>query len=263
MIADEEVAISITHSGYIKRTSISTYRSQKRGGRGRVGMKTKEEDFVSSLFIATTHSYILILTDRGRVYWLKVHEIPDVGPQGKGKAVVNLGPAPDRGEDRGILRGQGLRRRGASASSSPARGSSRRPSSPRSRNPRPSGIIALVRRGRRRPDRRRAHLGHRQDPPRHPRRDGHPVQRGGRAAHGPHRLRGEGHRARGRRPGGVPRGRDRGHRPHRDRERLRQEDPARRVSRAEPGRQGADQHQDRGPQRPGGGGQVPAAATKA
>jgi DNA gyrase subunit A len=90
MIADEEVAISITHTGYIKRTSISTYRSQKRGGRGRVGMKTKEEDFVSSLFIATTHSYILILTDRGRVYWLKVHEIPDVGPQGKGKAVVNL-----------------------------------------------------------------------------------------------------------------------------------------------------------------------------
>jgi DNA gyrase subunit A len=89
-IADEDVAISITHSGYIKRTSISSYRSQKRGGRGRVGMKTKEEDFVSSLFIASTHSYILIFTDRGRVYWLKVHEIPDVGPQGKGKAVVNL-----------------------------------------------------------------------------------------------------------------------------------------------------------------------------
>jgi DNA gyrase subunit A len=90
LIADEDVAISITHSGYIKRTSITTYRSQRRGGRGRVGMKTKEEDFVSSLFIASTHSYILIFSDRGRVYWLKVHEIPDVGPQGKGKAVVNL-----------------------------------------------------------------------------------------------------------------------------------------------------------------------------
>jgi DNA gyrase subunit A len=90
LIANEEVAISITHTGYIKRTTISTYRSQKRGGRGRVGMRTKEEDFVSSLFIATTHSYILIFSDRGRVYWLKVHEIPDVGPQGKGKAVVNL-----------------------------------------------------------------------------------------------------------------------------------------------------------------------------
>jgi DNA gyrase subunit A len=90
LIADEDVALSITHTGYIKRTSISTYRSQKRGGRGRVGMKTKDEDFVSNIFIASTHSYILIFTDRGRIYWLKVHEVPDVGPQGKGKAVVNL-----------------------------------------------------------------------------------------------------------------------------------------------------------------------------
>jgi len=90
MIAEEDVAISITHGGYIKRTSITTYRSQRRGGRGRMGMRTKEEDFVDQLFIASTHSYILIFTDRGRVYWLKVHEIPEVGPQGRGKAVVNL-----------------------------------------------------------------------------------------------------------------------------------------------------------------------------
>ena len=90
MIADEDVAISITHTGYIKRTSIATYRGQRRGGRGRMGMRTKDEDFVDQLFIASTHSYVLIFTDRGRVYWLKVHEIPEVGPQGKGKAVVNL-----------------------------------------------------------------------------------------------------------------------------------------------------------------------------
>jgi DNA gyrase subunit A len=90
LIVDEDVAISITHTGYIKRTSIGSYRAQKRGGRGRVGMKTKDEDFVSDLFIASTHSYILIFTDHGRVYWLKVHEIPDVGPQGKGKAIINL-----------------------------------------------------------------------------------------------------------------------------------------------------------------------------
>jgi DNA gyrase subunit A len=90
MIAEEDVAISITHGGYIKRTSITTYRSQRRGGRGRMGMRTKEEDFVDQLFIASTHSYILIFTDRGRAYWLKVHEIPEVGPQGRGKAVVNL-----------------------------------------------------------------------------------------------------------------------------------------------------------------------------
>ncbi|HKC10584.1 MAG TPA: DNA gyrase subunit A [Vicinamibacteria bacterium] len=89
-IADEDVAISITHSGYVKRTFITSYRAQKRGGRGRVGMRTRDEDFVNNIFIASPHSYILIFTDRGRVYWLKVHEIPDVGPQGKGKAVVNL-----------------------------------------------------------------------------------------------------------------------------------------------------------------------------
>jgi DNA gyrase subunit A len=90
LIADEDVAISITHTGYIKRTSLTNYRAQRRGGRGRMGMKTKDEDFVSNLFIASTHSYILIFTNRGRIYWLKVHEIPDVGPQGKGKAIVNL-----------------------------------------------------------------------------------------------------------------------------------------------------------------------------
>ena len=82
--------LSISHTGYIKRTSLTTYRSQRRGGRGRVGMKTRDEDFVDQLFIASTHSYVLIFTDRGRAYWLKVHEIPDVGPNGKGKAVVNL-----------------------------------------------------------------------------------------------------------------------------------------------------------------------------
>jgi DNA gyrase subunit A len=90
LIADEDVAISITHSGYIKRSSITSYRAQKRGGRGRVGMRTRDEDFVSDLFIASTHSYILIFTNRGRIYWLKVHEVPDVGPQGKGKAIINL-----------------------------------------------------------------------------------------------------------------------------------------------------------------------------
>ncbi len=90
MIADEDVVISITHTGYVKRVAIDTYRSQRRGGRGRIGMKTRDEDFVSNLFIARTHSYILIFTDRGRVYWLKVHAIPDVGPGGKGKAIVNL-----------------------------------------------------------------------------------------------------------------------------------------------------------------------------
>ena len=90
LIADEDVAITVTNTGYIKRTAISTYRMQRRGGKGRIGMRTREEDFVSHLFIASTHAYIMIFTDRGRAYWLKVHAIPDAGAGGKGKAIANL-----------------------------------------------------------------------------------------------------------------------------------------------------------------------------
>jgi DNA gyrase subunit A len=90
LIAEEDMAITVTNTGYIKRTPISTYRNQRRGGKGRLGMRVREEDFVSHLFIASTHAYIMIFTDRGRAYWLKVHEIPDVGPGGKGKAIANL-----------------------------------------------------------------------------------------------------------------------------------------------------------------------------
>jgi DNA gyrase subunit A len=90
LIADEQVAVTVSHSGYLKRTPISTYRQQRRGGTGRTGMKTREEDFVEYLFSASTHSYLLILTNTGRVYWLKVYEIPDVGAAGKGKHIGNL-----------------------------------------------------------------------------------------------------------------------------------------------------------------------------
>jgi DNA gyrase subunit A len=90
LIADEQVAVTVSHSGYLKRTPISTYRMQRRGGTGRTGMKTRDEDFVEHLFIASTHAYILIFTNTGRVYWLKVYEIPDVGAAGKGKHMGNL-----------------------------------------------------------------------------------------------------------------------------------------------------------------------------
>ena len=90
LIADEQVAVTVSHGGYLKRTPISTYRMQRRGGTGRTGMKTRDEDFVEHLFIASTHAYILIFTNTGRVYWLKVYEIPDVGAAGKGKHVGNL-----------------------------------------------------------------------------------------------------------------------------------------------------------------------------
>jgi len=90
LIADEQVAVTVSHGGYLKRTPVSTYRMQRRGGTGRTGMKTRDEDFVEHLFVASTHSYILIFTNTGRVYWLKVYEIPDVSAAGKGKHVGNL-----------------------------------------------------------------------------------------------------------------------------------------------------------------------------
>jgi DNA gyrase subunit A len=90
LIADEDVAVTVTDTGYIKRTPITTYRRQRRGGKGRIGMRPREEDVVNHLFVASTHSYLMVFSDRGRAYWLKVHEIPDVGADGRGKSIANL-----------------------------------------------------------------------------------------------------------------------------------------------------------------------------
>ena len=90
LIADEQVAVTVSNTGYLKRTPISIYRQQKRGGTGRLGMKTREEDFVAQLIIDSTHAYLLCFTNTGRVYWLKVYEIPDIGAAGKGKAMASL-----------------------------------------------------------------------------------------------------------------------------------------------------------------------------
>ena len=90
LIADEQVAVTVSHQGYLKRTPISIYRQQRRGGTGRMGMKTREEDFVAQLIIDSTHAFLLCFTNSGRVYWLKVYEIPDVGAAGKGKSIQSL-----------------------------------------------------------------------------------------------------------------------------------------------------------------------------
>ncbi len=92
LIAEEDMVITISHSGYIKRNAVSLYRSQRRGGKGIIAMETKEEDFVEQLFIASTHSYLLFFSSLGRLYWLKVHELPQAGRAAKGKAIVNLLP---------------------------------------------------------------------------------------------------------------------------------------------------------------------------
>lgn len=90
LIAEEEMVVTITHTGYIKRNPISLYRSQHRGGKGKIGIEVKEEDFVEDLFIASTHDYLLFFTDLGRIHWKKVHEIPQAGRMSRGKAIVNL-----------------------------------------------------------------------------------------------------------------------------------------------------------------------------
>ncbi len=92
LIAEEDMVVTISHAGYIKRNPVSLYRSQRRGGKGRIGMSTRDEDFVRTLFVASTHSYILFFTTNGKVYWLKVHQLPLAGTAGKGKAIVNLLP---------------------------------------------------------------------------------------------------------------------------------------------------------------------------
>ncbi|HYM36958.1 MAG TPA: DNA gyrase subunit A [Nitrospiraceae bacterium] len=90
LIAVEEVVVTVSHAGYIKRNPVSLYRAQRRGGKGKIGMGVRDEDFVETLFTASTHDYLLFFTDAGKVYWLKVHEIPEAGRAAKGKALVNL-----------------------------------------------------------------------------------------------------------------------------------------------------------------------------
>jgi DNA gyrase subunit A len=90
LIAEEEVVVTISHAGYVKRNPVAQYRAQKRGGRGRTGAGTRDEDFLESLFVASTHSYMLVFSNRGKIYWLKVHEIPQAGRVARGKPIVNL-----------------------------------------------------------------------------------------------------------------------------------------------------------------------------
>ena len=84
------MAVTVTHGGYLKRTAVDTYRRQTRGGKGRIGMGTRTEDFVEYFLVASTHNYLLVFTNKGRVYWLKIYEIPDASTVGKGKHISNL-----------------------------------------------------------------------------------------------------------------------------------------------------------------------------
>jgi DNA gyrase subunit A len=90
LIVEEEMVVTVSHAGYVKRNPVSLYRAQRRGGRGKTGAATRDEDFLENLFVASTHSYVLVFSDKGKVYWLKVHEIPMAGRSARGKPIVNL-----------------------------------------------------------------------------------------------------------------------------------------------------------------------------
>ena len=143
LIADEDVAITVTATGYIKRTAITEYRSQRRGGRGRIGMRTREEDVVNHLFVASTHSYILIFSDKGRCYWLKVHEIPDVAAAGKGKAIANLVSMQPDEKIASVLAARELETPGRFIVMCTRRGTVKKTELSAFSNPRAGGIIAI------------------------------------------------------------------------------------------------------------------------
>ncbi len=253
LITDEDVAVTVTDTGYIKRTPITTYRTQNRGGKGRIGMRTREEDVVNHLFVASTHSYMMIFSDRGRAYWLKVHEIPDVGADGKGKSIANL-VQMESGEklasmvavqqfddQRFIMMGT-------------RKGTIKKTELSAFANPRAGGIIAMgiedddellavqVSDGK-----SEVFIGT---------RDGMAIrfEEADARRDGPHRVRCSRHPAARRRPGGGH-GSDqaRRHLADRDREGLRQEDRARRVPRAGPWRLWPQEPRSHGQERPRGG----------
>src|SRR5438067_9917499 len=90
LIAEEDMVVTFSHQGYVKRNPVSLYRAQRRGGRGKAGAGTTDEDFIEQIFVASTHAYVLIFTSKGRIFWLKVHELPQAGRAARGKAIVNL-----------------------------------------------------------------------------------------------------------------------------------------------------------------------------
>jgi len=158
LIKEEEMVVTISHLGYVKRNPISLYRAQRRGGKGKTGAATRDEDFVESLFVASTHSYLLVFSDKGKVYWLKVHEIPQAGRQARGKPIVNLvhlaqgekvaailpvRELPEAGAEVDGEEGEGTGGSGVFVFQATRRGLVKKTRLEQYSRPRPSGIIAL------------------------------------------------------------------------------------------------------------------------
>ncbi len=143
LIADVDMAITISHAGYIKRTPVDVYRHQSRGGKGRIGARTREEDFVEHLFIASAHSYILLFSSKGRVYWLKVYEIPEAAAATRGKAIASLVKFQDDERLTALVPAPNLEEAGVFVFFATRNGTVKKTALAEFDNPRPSGIIAI------------------------------------------------------------------------------------------------------------------------
>jgi DNA gyrase subunit A len=143
LIKDEEMAITVSHAGYIKRTSVDVYRHQSRGGKGRIGAKTREDDFVEHFFTASAHSYILLFTSKGRIYWLKVYEIPEAAAATRGKAITNLVRLQEGETLTAVVPTRNLEETGRYVFLATKNGTVKKTELTEFSNPRPSGIIAI------------------------------------------------------------------------------------------------------------------------
>jgi DNA gyrase subunit A len=143
LIADTDMLITVSHAGYIKRTSVDTYRHQSRGGKGRIGARTKEEDFVEHLFIASAHSYILLFTSKGRVYWLKVYELPEAAAATRGKAISSLVKFQEDEKLTALVAARNLEEEGQFVFMATRNGTVKKSALTEFSNPRSTGIIAI------------------------------------------------------------------------------------------------------------------------
>ena len=143
LIKDEEMAITVSHAGYVKRTSVETYRHQSRGGKGRIGAKTRDDDFVEHFFVASAHSYILLFTSKGRIYWLKVYEIPEAAAATRGKAISNLVRFQENEKLTAVVSARNLEEADRYVFLATKNGTVKKTGLAEFSNPRPSGIIAI------------------------------------------------------------------------------------------------------------------------
>jgi DNA gyrase subunit A len=143
LIKDEEMAITVSHAGYIKRTPVDVYRHQSRGGKGRIGARTREEDFVEHFFVASAHSYILLFTSKGRVYWLKVYEIPEAAAATRGKAINSIVRFQEGETLTAVVPARNLEETGRYVFLATKNGTVKKTELAEFSNPRPSGIIAI------------------------------------------------------------------------------------------------------------------------